>query len=461
MKKVLTYLLYGLPVIFFVACYFLMTVWGEDIIQGAGTTPDIWNDLVGAFQHNSRLSDMYAWTVINFFDFQYSFGVDTIFRLIDVLLASGIIYLLTSLVLGRRPQLKLQDALIFALGFLGLILTPHGFTLYRGFSVIHNYLIIGISTLVFTLPFLRQVAGETVPKLYQKWPAAILIGLVFGMSSNITPIAFLLAFILVQLWRSRKEKSWKKPWRLPAWQYQMLGAMLVTVAVAYIFGAGVSTYANNPVYTETYDYLAFGDILGSLGSSVIRIIKHVIVNFGVVFGPVLLAAAIFGIIALIISRLRGQEFSLIPSERSVRRAVAVAVLFAAIYLLCGSQIILPVRLGLPAYLALLVALGIICKHWFFDQKILSVAGLKLVGAGFTILMLGLVGVKATFALAYRAEMAEIFEMIDNSDGSVVCLSREIPKPKSLPLVNLGQDETFAEWALPYLEVKGKKIVYCQ
>ena len=79
MKRILTYLLYGLPVIFFAVCYFLMTVWGEDIIQGAGTAPDVWNDLVGAFHHNSRLSDMYAWTVINFFDFQYSFGIDTIF----------------------------------------------------------------------------------------------------------------------------------------------------------------------------------------------------------------------------------------------------------------------------------------------------------------------------------------------------------------------------------------------
>ena len=58
MKRILTYLLYGLPVIFFAVCYFLMTVWGEDIIQGAGTAPDVWNDLVGAFHHNSRLSEI-------------------------------------------------------------------------------------------------------------------------------------------------------------------------------------------------------------------------------------------------------------------------------------------------------------------------------------------------------------------------------------------------------------------
>ena len=102
MRKILTGALFILPVVFFGVCYFLMTVWGEDIIQGAGTTPDVWNDIKGAFMHNSRLSDMYAWTVINFFDFQYSFGVDTIFRLIDVVMAAGIFYLMTSMMLGRR-----------------------------------------------------------------------------------------------------------------------------------------------------------------------------------------------------------------------------------------------------------------------------------------------------------------------------------------------------------------------
>ena len=81
MKKFLTCLLYGLPVIFFGVCYFLMTVWGEDIIQGQGRHQTSGTISWGRSGINSRLSDMYAWTVINFFDFQYGFGVDTVFRL--------------------------------------------------------------------------------------------------------------------------------------------------------------------------------------------------------------------------------------------------------------------------------------------------------------------------------------------------------------------------------------------
>lgn len=49
MKKFLTYLLYSLPVIFFVVCYFCMTVWGEDIIQGQAPVRIFGTILLGRF----------------------------------------------------------------------------------------------------------------------------------------------------------------------------------------------------------------------------------------------------------------------------------------------------------------------------------------------------------------------------------------------------------------------------
>lgn len=458
MKKFLTYLLYILPVIFFGACYFLMTVWGEDIIQGAGTAPDIWNDITGAFRHNSRLSDMYAWTVINFFDFQYSFGADTIFRLIDVVMATGIIYLLTSLILGRWPKLKLKDSLVFAFCFLVIFVTPHGYTLYRGFSVIHNYLIIGLSTVAFGLPFVQSFSGQKVPKMYENRWFALLIGLIFGMSSNITPIAFGLSFILIKLWRSCKEKSWKQVWRLPAWQLWMLGAMLVTLIVAYLFGAGVSTYANNPVYTETYDYLAISEIFANFGSSIVRIAKHLLVNFGYSFGLIGGMAVMLGGLAWVISKIRGIKFQILPDDLTKRKTIAACTMFAMIYLLCGSQIMLPVRLALPAYLALVVALGSLTYEWWIKTSLVDNVAL---GVLMVVLMVAMIIIKASFAREYRIEMAQVFIMIEKSEDSVVCVSPELAKPKKLPFINLGQDETFAEWALPYMTVYGKEIVYCK
>lgn len=458
MKKILTYLLYGLPVVFFAVCYFLMTVWGEDIIQGAGTAPDVWNDITGAFRHNSRLSDMYAWTVINFFDFQYSFGVDTIFRVIDVAMATGIIYLLTSLILGRWPRMKLKDSLVFALSFLVIFVTPHGYTLYRGFSVIHNYLIIGLATVEFALPFARSFAGQSVPKMYRKWWFALVIGLIFGMSSNITPIAFLISFVLVKLWRTWRTKSWSKAWKLPAWQVWMLAGMVVTVAVAYIFGVGVSTYANNPVYTETYDYVAVSEVLANLGGSLVRIAKHVVVNFGYSFGLILGMVVVLGGLTWVACRIRGKKFRILPTSSSERSVVAICAVFAAIYLLCGSQIMLPVRLALPAYLALVVALGVLVYHWWIKSELTEAVA---IGVLMAVLIVAMVIIKTDFALEYRVATGQTLTIIEKSPDEVACINSEVTKPKKMPFINLGQDETFAEWALPYMTVYGKEVRICE
>lgn len=461
MKKILTALLYSLPVIFFVMSYFLMTVWCEDIIQGAGMAPDVWHDMMGAFHHNSRLSDMYAWAVINFFNYQYSFGVDTIFRLIDVIMATGLIYLLTTLILGRRPKWCLKDATIFGLSWLVIFLTPHGYTLYRGFSVIHNYLIIGLATVGFALPFVRHFAGEKVPKIYQKWWFALLIGLIFGMSSNITPVAVLICFVLVKLWRMMREKAGKAAWRLPGWQWWMLAGMLVTLGVAYIVGAGVSDYAQSEVYTGAYDYLAFGEIFSNFGSSLVRILKHVVVNFGYTFGLILAATVILGGLAKLASKFRGRKLELLALKREDRRKIGVLVTFAVVYLLCGTQIMLPVRLALPAYLALVVSLGILAKTWWIESGLLDGALSVWIGVMMTVIMGAMVVVKAEFALDYRAQMAPVLRTIKESSDEIVCISPELAKPKKLPFVNLGQDEIFMDWALPKMTVYEKKVEFCE
>ncbi len=472
LKKILTYILYSLPTAFFVLCYFLMTVWGEDIIQGANTTPEVWKDIVGAFRHNSRLSDMYAWVVINYFDFQYSFGVDTIFRLIDVAMASGMIYLLATMILERRPRLRLGDAMIYGLGFLVIFLTPEGYTLYRGFSVIHNYLIISLTTLVFALPFLRIVAGKEIPRIYRKWWFALGVGLAFGMASNITPVAFLICFVGAKVIESLREKDWKKVWQLPKWQIVMLSGMIITLAVAYIFGAGVSTYANNPVYVETYDYLAFGEVFANPGGAMVRIVKHLAVNFGCVWLPIGGAGVILAGMMLVAGKLTGRKVKLWPQTRMQRQALGAAVGFATVYLLCSTQIKLPIRLGLPAYLGMAVGLGILVWSWWQQ---LAVAKTKMGGlqqrrmersavslaAAMSIVMLAMIGVRGYFALEYRPRIGQALSEVERAEGEVACVNPAQLRPKKLPLVSLSQDETFAEWALPYMTVYGKRVEVCE
>lgn len=204
--------------------------------------------------------------------------------------------------------------------------------------------------------------------------------------------------------------------------------------------------------------LAFGEIFANLGGSIVRIIKHVAVNFGYSFGLVGMMAVILGGLAWMVCKIRGRKFIILPREKTERRVIAVCVVFAAVYLLCGSQIMLPVRLALPAYLALTAALGVLVNSWWIKSDLVENAAL---GVLMIVVMLAMVIIKADFALEYRAEMAEILAEIETAPMEVVCISTEIAKPRHLPIVNLGQDETFAEWALPYMTVYGKEVKICE
>ena len=75
-----------------------------------------------------------------------------------------------------------------------------------------------------------------------------------------------------------------------------------------------------------------------------------------------------------------------------------------------------------------------------------------------IVLLVMVVVRAVFALDYSSKMSQVLDRIEMIDYSnAVCISPDLTKPKKLPFINLGQDETFAEWALPYMLVYGKHI----
>ena len=142
--KILASLLYSLPIIFFLVSYFLITTSGEDIFQGAnnfrtGLALNPLGDAINAFNFNSRITDMYAWPVIDYFDYQFAFGPDIIFRLIDVIIASAVFYFATYIILSRKPKLIIKDALIFCAIFSVFIVTPIGRVFYLEFSMIHNY----------------------------------------------------------------------------------------------------------------------------------------------------------------------------------------------------------------------------------------------------------------------------------------------------------------------------------
>lgn len=460
LRKLIIWLLYLLPVIFFAICYFLLTATEEDIAQGCGTAPDVLNDLIGAFRSDARISDMYAWAVINFFDYQYSFGIDTIFRLLDVLAVTGVLLLLTSLILGHRPRQKLKDALVFMGCFLLLVLTPYGYTFYRGFSMIHNYLIISLALLGFSLPFIRKLTNSKIPKLYHRWWIALPLGLVFGMSANFPPIAFIATYVIVKIWQLWQNKKHNQRYRIrpEAWECLMIGGMLVSMLFGYIVGPGVSRYASDPMYVNTYDYVAIGDILQNFGGSVARIAKHVIFNFARTMGPIVIILLLAWIVACLVGKIQHRKIKLLPDSLAQKRLLLCLAIFSCFSTLIGSQIIMPVRLCLPAYLALIVAATILIVHWWQEFKSRELAVLYTIMI--CLAVAAIIIVKTIFAWDFHVRIGEVLATIKNSEDDVIYINPDIlqQRPK-IPFNMFQQEETFVRRQENGYNIYGKHIVY--
>lgn len=462
LKKFLTGALYILPMVFFVVCYFLLTATEEDIAQGAGTTPDVWGDLLAAFKNNARLADMYAWAVISFFDYQYSFGVDTIFRLIDVAAAMGMLVLLTSVVLGRKVEWRMKDALIFAGIFLMIFLTPFGYTLYRGFSMIHNYLIITLALLGFTLPFLWKLRGKEIPKLYRKWWIAVPMGLVFGLSANFPPLAFLATYVIVKLWqwwRIRKNSQDYAKLKLETWEWLMIGGMLVSMVIGYTLGPGVSGYAQDSVYTVSYDYLALGEIVRDFSGSTMRILKHLVVNFGRTLAPVMIILAIGYVLAWVRKKMRKEKLNFLPNGDGEKNTLLVILIFCLFCTLAGTQITMPIRLCLPAYLGLTVVAWILLRNWWgkpSKRELLAAGGIM------AILMMIVIGVRGFLAWDFHERVGVILQEVKDSEADEICidLTRATQRWQT-PFNIFQQEETFVPRRTTARELYGKEVVYCQ
>ena len=456
MRKILAGLLFGLTAVFFVVSYFAITTSGEDVYQGAGTEPAVLEDMGAAFQHNARIPDMYAWAVINFFNYQYSFGVDTVFRLADVALGVGMLYLMTYVALGRKVRLELKDAVIWALGFLMIFLTPHGRVLYAGFSAIHNYLLIVVIALGFGLWYLRRVHGEGMR--WRWWQAGLMLfaGVVFGLSSNLTPVAFLITFVGVLVIRMVREKKIGEVLkRLRVWEILGVVGILIGMAVAYIGGPGVSGYIDGGYATE-YDYVSLSEVMRQPMESAVKLMKHAVSNGVRVVAPMVVVLVVFAGMRVVRKWLRKKQDRLVwwPVEEKERRVLMVLVGFVVVHILVAMQLSAPLRILLPAYVAGVMAVMLLVREWTRGW------GMEVVGAGMLVLVVGVVGARTVLALEYHEKAGKVLEKIRESETSVVCVTREEVTSRTLPGIYLGQEDMIADWTLP-VKIYDKEVVWCE
>lgn len=446
--------LYTLPVLFFIAVYFLQVVSSEDIYQGAGQPASIIHDALSAFGWSARFGDMYAWSTINFFDYTYSFGIDTIFRFIDVLLAVGLFYLITIHVLGRRPQWQVSDSLIFGTSFLVLFLSDYSRSIVSGFSHIHNYLFIAVFSLLFLLPFTLQLRGRPISSRLRNKVLLCTVGFLFAFSSNVTPAAFLItASLMVAYERVVLKRGFHLSGVLRSWQFFGVAGMTIAFYIMYLLGPGFSSYTHgyNP------SFVSLSALLATPGNSVVGLISNTVHNVQSVMPEFIVMGLVVLFEYLIYKKKltpKGQN-----SLGGLRFSIACFIFFS-VHTLAVSQINISgmTRLLLPAYICTIIAvlftLNRIAQIVAVKDKALMIIAVPIV------LLISVVTVDVGMLMVkHQHEATQVLDRIKYSEGSMACVRPEDnPRATSL-LLKYHQRELFVDWAMP-ATIYSKQVSWC-
>ena len=444
--KIFSCLLYALPIIFSLLTVFLITTSGEDNFQGAGNfrngaTINVIEDAKNAFNYNSRLTDVYAWSVIDFYDNQFQFGPDLIFRLIDVIMITAVFYLSTYLILNRKPKLQIKDALVFCVAFFVFIITPFGRAFYHEFSMIHNYVPLALITLLFSIPYLKL----TTHSCSAKHPIALAIlmliaGLFFGMSATITPLAFL-ATIVIYLIIRRKHLT--KP---PLWFYSGILGAITGFLICWFVGSGVDHYTD-PTTAATFDYLSLSEVF----TNIPKLLFHEIHNFAYVFIPLI---AII-IICFLFLKHRKTLFSKRHLGHLSPATINLIIIFSSfiiIHILGASLIVSPPRILIPAYLAgIIIILRLFVSHLNFNPLFITVI---------TIVTTVTIITHGALLSKYHHEMSIILNNIKESPETTICINPSETMPPRIRVLDLSQANMIVNWGEPE-PIYNKGIISCQ
>ena len=451
---VLSVFLYSLPVVFFAACYFLMTVTGEDLLQGAGRGNLSLSRASEAFSFNARLSDMYAWTVIGVFDYRFCFGVDTIFRAVDVLMGTSIIYIISCIGIGRRLRVRIGDALVFNAVFLAVLLNKNCESLYIAFSHIHNYLIIGFFSLLFFVPFARKLQGLSVPdgigfKLYM-----IISGFLFGFSSNVTPITFLVSFAicfltwLVYMICTGKKVNPKK--LLVSWETFAITGVLAACALMYGMGRGFSSYINDG-YINATDYISFESIFFSPGTFIPKTLNHVFENFREMLPCILLM--LFALLAeVVMYRIKHRK----GSDLHGIVFVACCTLFVIMNVLAMSQvnILSLIRLVMPAYF---VTVSAVCFTALRLIKLIKPqkAVAYVCSVALTFMSLGMTVDVSAHRYEYNRRIGQVIQKFEETKNGFYYIPYSMIHIEKSRIFGFNQYCFVQDWVVGQVEICGK------
>lgn len=274
MEKIVCAIMFAFVPIFFIILYMLMTGTYEDIAQRSyHIGSDIPTILKETYSYIPRLGEFYQRIAIHFMDAQTQFGVGMVFRLLLGLIAWGLIYGLTFFILKRRPKLNYTDALLHSGLFIVIMISPMSdFFLFK-FSYAHNY-VLSATVAIFFLT-IHRVQSQRRKKILI--PIGFMLGFLFAISNELSPIAYLLIVIPYISFKITKRRLSAKT--LTRHYPVQLFAFLGVICGMFFFHLSASVHNRaNGAYGQIYDYISIMDVFRAPIYTLASLYKHLWYN---------------------------------------------------------------------------------------------------------------------------------------------------------------------------------------
>jgi len=266
-EKILCLIGYIIVPLFFIILYLIMFMSYEDLyqsyVQADRSVPTIIHDV---YFYLPRIGEIFQHIAVHFMTLSTSFGADLLFRLFTAFMSILLIYLCTFFVLGKKPGLNYKDFLIYGGCFLLLMISEVSETFTFRFSYANNYVIAGVVSLAFLLPFrLKTKTSKILPII-----GIFILGILFGMSTEIGPLAIFIIFttwFLIKLFKKDlKFKTFFKAYKL-----QIFGLVGAVIGLLLYYANGSISARAASSYGAVYDYVSIFDLFK--GQTLITIYK--------------------------------------------------------------------------------------------------------------------------------------------------------------------------------------------
>lgn len=447
-KKILAVLLFCLPCIFFVLAYLTMSMSGEDVAQANMSSGKDFPSLIAwVYHYIPRIGEFVTWPVATGLTYQTSFGFDLFVRMVDMVAVLSIVYLLTCLALRRKLKIALLDAGIFNTVFLLLTVMPQLISPYfgnpflSGFSFIHNYVLMSLIAILFTIPFIAPFLGiEKQFGVLRNSFSIFVLGFLFAISTELLPVCFIGVLILYCLYI---RLVLHKKIQIEKWQRFAVVGIIAGLAFFYL-GGGLSARTGF-TYAETYDYISLSSIFTAPRHFIVTFLLHFVNNI-----KYLIPIASFSLLAITTYRVKKGKMALDKARLHV-----LLLVFSFIYIIGASLIMLDdaltVRFLLPCYLAFVFTVGLFIAD-FYDTFVDNMNWRFAIGlfiALFSLVVISdmMIG-KVQYAKRTNEQLTLVRDRIDRNPDKL-CLTKQWASseagPVYSPIFSFTQEPIFEPW----------------